>query len=261
VRRLLTAGVLLLATIVVATPRLHGQAAQTDQKAPAFEVASIKENTSITDGGGGRLMPGGGIAMKHLPARQYVTLAFQLEQYQLVGTPAWMATTYYDVQAKVASTATRDETFRMLQALLRDRFQLRFHRESRELDGYSLVMIRAGELGPNLHRSSVDCEKTFATTPRCREGFITGGTFKTVGAPIYTLVNVIVGQTRAPVLDQTELGGTFDLDLHWSPELAATDDATSIFTALREQLGLKLERTRVPTEMLVIDHVEKPTPD
>jgi uncharacterized protein (TIGR03435 family) len=140
---------------------------------------------------------------------------------------------------------------------------LRFHRESKELDGYSLVMVRAGQLGPSLHRSSVDCEKAFATTPtRCREGFFTtGGTFKTVGAPIYTLVNIIVSQVRAPVLDRTQLSGPFDLDLRWSPDLTGTDDATSIFTALKEQLGLKLERTRVPTEMFVIDHVERPTPD
>ena len=134
-----------------------------------------------------------------------------------------MATTYYDVQAKPAATATRDETFKMLQALLRDRFQLRFHRESKALDGYSLVMVRAGRLRPSLHRSSADCEKAFATTPRCKQGFITGGTFKTVGAPIYTLVNIIVGQLRAPVLDQTQLSGPFDLDLRWSPDLAATD--------------------------------------
>ena len=150
----------------------------------------------------------------------------------------------------------------MLQALLIDRFQLRFHRESKELDGYSLVMVRAGQLGPGLHRSSVDCEKAFATTPRCREGFITGGgRFKTVGAPLYTIVNVIVNQVRAPVLDRTQLGGPFDLDLSWSPDLAGTDDATSIFTALKEQLGLKLDRRRVPTEMFVIDHIERPTPD
>ena len=262
-RRLLTASVLFTGVVVgaFAVPRLHGQAAPTGQKAPAFEVASIKENTTIAEGGGGRFILGGGIAMRHMPARNYVTIAFQLEQYQLVGAPDWMTTTYYDVQAKPAATATRDETFKMLQGLLFDRFQLRFHRESKELDGYSLVMVRAGQLGPNLHRSSVDCEKAFATTPRCREGFITGSTFKTVGAPIYALVNVVVGQTRAPVLDQTQLSGTFDLDLHWSPDLAATDDATSIFTALREQLGLKLERRRVPTEMFVIDHVEKPTQD
>ena len=235
---------------------------QPDQKALVFEVASIKENASIADGGGGRLMPGGGIAMTHLPARSYVTLAFQLEPYQLAGAPDWMATTYYDVQAKPPRPATRDETFTMMQALLRDRFQLRFHRESKELDGYSLVMVRAGQLGPNLHQSSVDCEKAFATTPRCRQGFFnTGGTFKAVGSPLYTLVNIIVGQVRAPVLDYTQLSGTFDLDLHWSPDLAATGDAISIFTASKEQLGLKLDRARVPTEMFVIDHVERPTPD
>ena len=238
--------------------------AQSDQKLPQFDVASIKENTAITEGGGGtgRLLPGGGLAMKHLPALSYVTMAFQLESYQLVGAPAWMTTTYYDMQAKPPAQATRDDTFKMLQALLRDRFQLRFHRESKELDGYSLVVIRAGQFGPDLHRSAVDCEKAFAASPRCREGFFTtGGRFKAVGSPLYTLVNTIVGQVRAPVLDQTQLSGTFDFDLRWSPDITTADDATSIFTALKEQLGLKLESTRVPSEMFVIDHVEHPTSD
>src|SRR5437868_9331021 len=96
---------------------LHGQTPTSDQKPLAFDVASVKESTTIAEGGGGRLMPGGGIAMRHLSARNYVTMAFQLEPYQLVGGPAWMATTYYDVQAKPAATATRDGTFKMLQTL------------------------------------------------------------------------------------------------------------------------------------------------
>jgi uncharacterized protein (TIGR03435 family) len=233
-----------------------------EQQTPAFAVASVKESTTIAAGGGGRLMPGGGIAMRHLSARNYVTMAFQLEPYQLVGGPAWMATTYYDVQAKPAATATRDGTFKMLQTLLRDRFHLQFHRESRQLDGYALILARAGQLGPNLRRSSLDCEKVFATTPRCREGgFNTNGTLTSVGVPLYTLVRDVVNQVQAPVVDETQLDGTFDIDLRWSPDLAKTDDAPSIFTALQEQLGLKLERKRVPTEMFFIDHVEKPTPD
>src|SRR5205823_2317810 len=103
----------------------------------------------------------------------------------------------------------------------------------------ALLTVKAGQVGPSLHRSSVDCEKAFSSTPRCRDGFITRGTFKTVGSPLYTLVNIIMNQVRTPVLDQTRLSGTFDLDLHWSPDLETTDDATSIFTALKEQLGLK----------------------
>ena len=238
---------------------MFGQA-ESDQPL-AFETATIKENTTITNGGGGRFMPDGGIRMTHLAAQSYVTLAFRLEQYQLVGAPDWMATTYYDVQAKPSHQVTRDDTYRMMQAMLRDRFRLRFHRESKNLDGYTLLPVKAGQLGPNLHRSAVDCEKAFSSTPKCREGSITAGTFKVVGSPLYTLVNVIVNQVKAPVLDQTQLSGPFDLDLHWSPELSTSDDAISIFTALKEQLGLKLERARVPTEMFVIDHVERPTRD
>jgi uncharacterized protein (TIGR03435 family) len=249
-----------LAAIVGLSVLLHGQS-QSAQTPLAFEAVTIKENTTISDGGGGRFMPDGGIRMTHLPARSYLTMAFKLEPYQLVGTPDWMATTYYDVQAKPSQQVPRDDTFTMMQAMLRDRFQLRFHRESKELDGYALLTVKAGQFGPGLHRSSVDCEKASSSTPRCREGFIRSGAFKTVGSPLYTLVNVVMNQVKTPVLDRTQLSGTFDLDLHWSPDLGTTDDATSIFTALKEQLGLKLERTRVPSEMFVIDHVERPTPD
>jgi uncharacterized protein (TIGR03435 family) len=233
-----------------------------DQKPLAFEVASIKESTDIADGGSMRLMPDGGVLAKHLPARSYLTIAFSLQQYQVVNAPAWMATTYYDVQAKPAAQATRDQRSIMLQSLLRDRLHLQFHRERRPLDGYAMVPMRVGQLGPAFQRSSVDCGKVFATTPRCREGgFDTNGTFRAIGVPLYQLVQIIVIQVQAPVVDETQFDGPFDIDLRWSPELGKTDDAPSIFTALQEQLGLKLERKRVPTEMFVIDHVERPTPD
>jgi uncharacterized protein (TIGR03435 family) len=247
-----------VALIVIAVGDRCTHAQSSDQKPLAFEVASVKESTDIVDGGGGRLRPV--FAMRHLSARNYVTMAFQLEPYQLVGAPAWMAATYYDVQAKPAATATRDDTFKMLQTLLRDRFQLRFHREAHQLDGYALV--RSRELGPNLRRSTVDCEKAFATTARCGEGgFNTTGMYKAVGVPLFSLVQVVINQVQAPVADETQLDGPFDIELRWSPDLAKTDDAPSIFTALQEQLGLKLERKRVPTEVFVVDHVEKPTPD
>jgi uncharacterized protein (TIGR03435 family) len=248
------------AVVVGVSVLLRGQS-QPEQTPLAFEAATIKANTTISDGGGGRFMPDGGIRMTHRPARSYVTMAFKLEPYQLVGIPDWMVTTYYDVQARPSHEVSRDDTFRMMQEMLRDRFHLRFHRESKELDGYALLTVKAGQLGPNLHRSSVDCEKAFSSTPKCREGFVRSGAFTAVGSPLYTLVNVLMNQMKTPVLDRTQLSGTFDLDLHWSPDLGTADDATSIFTALKEQLGLKLERTRVPTEMFVIDHVERPTPD
>lgn len=250
-----------IAVLVGASVRLLGQ--PQPEKPFAFEVATIKENTKLSDGGTMALRSAGGaLTGEHLSARTYVSIAFDLEQYQLAGAPSWMATMYYDIQAKPAGSPTRDERLRMLQSLLRDRFHLQSHRRSQQLDGYALVVTHAGQLGPNLQRSSVDCEKAFATTPRCRERILNSkGILKEVGMPLYVLVRAIVYQVQAPVLDSTELAGTFDIDLHWSPDLTTNDDAPSMFTALQEQLGLKLERKRIPTEMFVIDHVERPTLD
>src|SRR5688572_24126361 len=89
----------------------------------AFEVASVKENKTIAGGGSMRLMPGGGITTQHIPARSLITIAYQLQSFQLMGTPAWAAETYYDVIAKTSEPATREQSFQMLQALLVERFK------------------------------------------------------------------------------------------------------------------------------------------
>jgi uncharacterized protein (TIGR03435 family) len=226
-----------------------------------FDVASIKENKSLDAGGTMRLMPGGGITAQHLPARSYITIAYQLQPFQLIGAPDWTRETYYDITAKPAGSTTREQNFTMLQALLTDRFKLAFHRENRQLDGFALVRMRGDRLGPDLRPSTVDCEKAFATTPRCRGGGITSNTMKAVGVPMWSVLQLVISHVGAPVSDDTQLTGTFDVDLRWSNEVAPQDDLRSIFTALQEQLGLKLERRRVTAEVFVVDRIERPTPD
>ena len=231
----------------------------------AFDVASVKENKTIAGGGTMRFMPDGGITAQHIPARSLISTAFRLQSFQLTGVPAWAANTYYDVIAKTAEPVTPDQSFEMLQALLVERFKLTFHRETREVDGFVLVQVRNGVLGPKLRQSAVDCAKAFATTPRCREGSIThspaGSSMKAVGAQMSRLLQLVIGQVAAPVSDETNLTGTFDFDIQWSNELAPANDLTTIYTALQEQLGLKLEKRRVSTEIFVVDRLERPTPD
>ena len=127
------------------------------------------------------------------------------------------------------------------------------------------MQARPGTLGPNLKPSLIDCgDKAQAATAYCREGNITHATVNTMkssGAPIWNLMNLLVGEVRAPVIDETKLTGTFDINLRWSPEMAPADDLPSIYTALQEQLGLKLERRRVPAEVFIIDRIERPSPD
>ena len=100
-----------------------------------------------------------------------------------------------------------------------------------------------------------------ATTPKCRQGGITVDTLTVFGAPMWNLLQVVIAKVGAPVSDETGLTGTYDMQLRWSNEIAPGDDRPSIYTALQEQLGLRLERRRVTTEVLVVDRLERPTPD
>ena len=90
---------------------------------------------------------------------------------------------------------------------------------------------------------------------------LTSGSVNVAGVPIWSLLQIIIGQVGSPVSDDTELTGTFDIELRWSNEVAPSDDLRSIYTALQEQLGLKLERRRVSSEVFVVDRFEHPSPD
>lgn len=226
----------------------------------AFDVASVRENTD--PGTPQRLLrtPDGGLTAQHFPARFLITIAFRLQPYQLVGLPGWADRAYYDVRAKPApgSSTTRDQMSDMLQALLVDRFKLTFHREKREMEGYVLVRVKPDSLGPGMNVSAIDCEKTPAAKP-CLVIGDASSAFVVSGAPIWTLQQQLVAEVNAPIDDQTGLTATYDFNLPWSRDLTAPSDVPAIFTALQEQLGLKLERRRVVAEVFVIDMFERPT--
>jgi uncharacterized protein (TIGR03435 family) len=149
----------------------------------------------------------------------------------------------------------------MLQALLVERFRLTFHRESREVDGFALVRVRPDRLGPDLKLSELNCERDMATTPECRQGGISLDTVTLFGAPVWNLLQLVVSKVGAPVSDETGLTGTYDMSLRWSNEVAPSDDQLSIYTALQEQLGLRLERRRVTADVVVVERLERPAPD
>jgi uncharacterized protein (TIGR03435 family) len=243
--------------------------AQEPETPPSFEVASIKRNTSpgvnttlaVDPGGRVRVV---GATVFWLIAGAYGDAKGGLRPEQVVGAPGWLSSERYDINAKAADAdgLGEDATFiRMrpyLQSLLEDRFQLRTHRESRELPIYALV--RSGKndaLGPGLSLSTVDCLKEAA---KCG---ISGGPIGRIKAEALTsdlLTQLLGNATGRVVVDRTGLNGPFAVDLEWSPD-QSTSDKPSIFTAVQEQLGLKLEAERGPVDVLVIDHVERPTPD
>jgi uncharacterized protein (TIGR03435 family) len=134
-----------VAALLLVTPLVSAQV--------AFDAASIKESTSLEAGGSLRLMPDGGVLARNILARGLITIAYQLQPYQLVNAPGWASEMRYDIDAKPASAASREQTFLMLQALLVERFRLTFHRESRQVDGFVLMRARADQLGPDLRVS------------------------------------------------------------------------------------------------------------
>ena len=238
---------------IAASLTLHGQR--------AFDVASVKESKSLEDGGSLRYFPDGGVRAGNIALRGLITIAHELQPYQLEGVPAWANAVRYDIEARPSPGAKQSEGSAMLQALLVERFAFKFHRETREVDGFALVRTSRDRLGPQIRVSELDCQKGFMTTPACREGRIGTEQIKLVSNPIAMLLQVVVNKVRAPVSDETGLTGRYDIDLQWSNEVAPTDDRPSIYQALQDQLGLKLERRRVTTEVVIVDRLERATPD
>src|SRR5215475_113864 len=225
-----------------------------------FEVASIKEHVfSGRDGGFvGSRISGSLVTVSTSTLKRLIQNAYQLQPYEVAGGPAWFNDNLpaYDITGRAPDglTPTADEVRQMLQALLIDRFKLVFHRETRELTGYTLVI---GKNGPKLKATS-----------GARSGArISIGTVRRLEATNMSLAQLIGGlraDLNGPVVDQTGLDGRYDFQLEYiaDPLQANTANVNStapdLFTALQEQLGLKLESMKTNVDMIVIDHAEKP---
>jgi bla regulator protein blaR1 len=274
------------------------QSQSSDPQAQEFEVASVKRNASGSNfvqlGGD----PGGRFTATNVPLRLLIRQAYQLQDSQVVGGPNWINTDRFNIIAKApgplalpAPGGSPGPFQLMLRALLADRFKLAVHTENRELPMYALTLARRdGKTGSQLRPAAVDCAATFAararggappTAPQPGErppcglrlgpGNLSGG-----GVTMAQLSTTLSQFVQRVVVDQTGLTGAFDLDLTWTPDqlpqgrgepppgvqLPPIDpNGPSIFTAVQEQLGLKLDSQRGPVEVLVIDRVEQPTED
>lgn len=211
------------ATGFAATPLLIGFVTSLSMRAqpPTFEVASIKPAKPGQIGTTSKVGPGGTLFINNYTLKHLVMNAYGLPDFQVSGAMGWMTSEAYDIVAtldRVESEPTRrsEQTRLRLQALLADRFQLRFHRETKEVPVYALVLAKA--LSRELGR---------------------------------------------PVEDHTGLTAAFDFKLKWTPDFAAPEsgrsDAPSLFTALQQQLGLRLESRKGPVEIIVIDRAAKPS--
>jgi len=262
------------AAIFVATSvvRLLGQS-QTDPKALTFEVASIKPNTTDAVGVGGVGWGANDIRGRNLSPASLLRMAFGAQADQIINTPAWASSERFDITAKVAPGVVFNAMTMfqpLMRRLLEDRFQLKLHHETRELNVYRLVRIRPDRLGPKLAAapanscSAADQKETaaqIASGRGCSAGPVPAG-IRVQGMPLTTLTSLIAPSLERVVIDETGLTGNWDLDLTFVNQVQdANGDGPSLFTALEEQLGLKLESGRAPVDVIVIDHLERPTPD
>ena len=258
-----------------------------------FEVASVKPNKS----GDGRVMmampPTGRITATNIPARLLLQQAYQVQPFQIIGAPNWTTSDRFDIVAK-APDGTAPELYRpMMRNLLVDRFKLKAHMETRDMPIYALVLARAdGKLGPSLKSAKTDCEAIARgrrggpppAPPQPGEpiecGFMIGnGNMNAGGMGMADLARSLSQSVNRFVIDKTGLNGRYDFQLTYTPEgrgfaglppgappvgaepAAADPNGASLFTALQEQLGLKLDSQKGPVDVLVIDSIEQPTAD
>lgn len=300
-RRFATSRVLLLtcgvAGVTLAVTARGQSSSASAQQAPQFEAASVKPSAGTRERAFD-LSPGGRFAAKNATLRDLVHMAYALPsgrlrlESQIVGGPGWTNADRFDVVAKAegmpagfdarhtAQGAAHDNELTaidqvrlMLRAVLSDRFKLAAHSELRQLPMFALVKARSdGRLGPQLHATSVDCVAARdAGTGSCG-GFRALEPGHVIGrvTTMSAIAQFLEGTVNNAVSDSTGLTGAYDMELRWAPlqlqrpagaDPAVNPDAPSIFAALQEQLGLKLESFKGPVDVLVIDHVEKPTPD
>ena len=240
---------------------------------PTFEVASIKLNKTQSRrsiGGSGGRWTMTNVAIEGLILSAYPPTPMMDDAVQ--GAPDWVMSDRYDVEAKAAFVPTKEQERLMLRALLAERFNFKAHYETHERPVYNLVVARAdGRLGPQLHHIDLDCETYKADpnalqewtpdkVPPCAFSISGGNATKMVsgGRTMQQLADSVSGEAGRPVFDKTGLNGYYAFTL----ESGGFDpNGLSVFTSLQEQLGLKLESARGAVQILVIEHIERPTED
>ena len=267
--------------IAVATASL---AAQDHAPLPrSFEVASIKPNKSGDAAVRVETSPGGRFIATNISLRSLLRLAYGVDDEQIAGGPSWMNRDGFDVRAVAATElppmngpfGAGGALPELVKSLLTDRFGLMAHAEMREAEIYLLVVAREDRrLGDGLQRSAIDCAALFAQrrpdapSPSCGMR-IAPGSITLAGVPIAQLASALSAIVRRPVVDRTGLAGTYDLELHWQMQPppsanappAAAPDGPTLATALQDAAGLRLERTRAPQQVLVVDAAHQPSRD
>lgn len=217
---------------------------------PAFEVATIRQTPPGGRGDAVWSPPGiGKFLASNVSLAFLIRMAYAVDDDQIMGKPGWLESELYDVVAKPESgiALSREELRPRLQALLQQRFHLDAHRETKLVRGYALVVAKGG---PRLKATKGDHWPGFRV-------HVGGGELNGLNWSMPTLAAMLQAPAGLPVVDKTGIAGSYDIKLEFAPDLSADSSLPSVFTALRETLGLKLESQMVPVEMLAIDHVDR----
>jgi len=218
----------------------------------SFEVASIKPHPGIITSSSDPSVKGNRVTATASTLRDMITTAYRLRYDQISGAPGWAASEHYDLDARAAAAINADQMRQMLQSLLADRFQLQIHRETREVPMYALVV---GKNGPKFKESSPDDQPKSSI-----RGDGTGMHMDVAKGTMPQLAARLSGNGAGrPVIDRTGLAGSYTFKLEWVNSAGADSELPSLFVAVQDQLGLKLEPASGPSEIIVIDHAEKPS--
>jgi uncharacterized protein (TIGR03435 family) len=285
--------IVMLVAMVVATR--SDRAAQTASSSDWFEVASVKPNRSGALNIGFDVPGGKRFTVNNAPLREIIRFAHDVDDARLVGGPDWIRSERFDIVATAEREIPAWTTdgppavlLSMVRTLLAERFHLETHSDTRELPVYALVVARSdGKLGPRASVSTVDCAAASASRGNARPAVDPGespacgmrigpGQMLLGGVPMSRVATVLAPFARRLVIDRTGLTGNYNLQLSWTPQgprfggpppdgapalPPADPNGASLFASIQEQLGLKLEPTRAPIEVVVIDRVERPSPD
>ena len=219
------------------------------QAKPAFEVATVRVAKGDANDGSWSMPGTGSFTARNLPLTRLMMLAYGVNDDQIANKPAWLESDLFDVAAKPAAgvALSREELKPRLQALLEERFHLVTHTEIRQMPGYALVVAKSGaKLQPTRG----------AKFPGYRLN-VSDGELNGLNWSMPFLAGLLQHPAGRPVVDKTGLAGSYDIKVDFAPEGSTDSALPSIFTALEETLGLRLEAAKVPVAFVVIDRVER----
>jgi bla regulator protein BlaR1 len=251
------------------------------QTQPKFEVASIKPSNSADRRPLFNVQPGGRVTVANFPVKRLIETAYGIKDFQISGGPGWAGADFFDITAKAEGPIeSRSQIQQVLQSLLAERFQLVVHRDTKEMPVYALVVDKNGPKFKEAHESDpsmVDLKNPPGVTGRPRFTIVRRGRVTAQGVDMKSLADDLSNFLGRVVLDKTGLTGSYDVKLEWQPDEnqvamfqtmgvpegfgapAADWHGPTLFTALEEQLGLKLESQKGPVEIFTIERIERPS--